>query len=111
MLVNSDITIFHREYNEATRLDEWNSVYIPNAWWFKDSKSTIDTDGLKIADVCTVRIWDMSVEISKDDYIVKGECKINMQTIKDIADFEYMRVTSINKNDFGGYPHIKVVGV
>ena len=51
------------------------------------------------------------MEIKKDDYLVKGDCKVDMQTIKDLDGLDKTRVTSVNYNTFGGNPHIKVVGV
>ena len=66
---------------------------------------------IKQADTYTVRIPDTSVEIKKDDYLVKGDCKVDMQTIKDLDGLDKTRITSANYNTFGGNPHIKVVGV
>lgn len=111
MLINSDATLYSRKYNPSTRLDEWERTYIPEVWWYKNEKSQITTDGLKQADTYTIRIPDTSVAIKKDDYLVKGDCQIVMQTIKDLDGFDKTRVTSVNYNAFGGNPHIKVVGV
>ena len=99
MITNTDATLYSRKYNSETRLDEW------------DEKSQITTDGLKQADTYTVRIPDTSVKIKKDDYLVKGDCKADMQTIKDLDGLDKTRITSANYNTFGGNPHIKVVGV
>lgn len=74
-------------------------------------KSSITTNGLKQDDTYTVRIPDVSMEIKKDDYLVKGECKMEMQTVKDLARYDKFKVTSANYNIFGANPHIKVVGV
>lgn len=111
MITNTDVTLYSRKYNPETRLDEWERSYIPAVWWYKNEKSQITTDGLKQADTYTVRILDTSVEIKKDDYLVKGECQIDIQTIKDLDRVDKTRVTSVNYNTFGGNPHIKVVGV
>ena len=111
MLTNTDVTLYSRKYNPSTRLDEWERIYIPEVWWYKNEKSQITIDGLKQADTYTVRIPDTSVEIKKDDYLVKGDCKVDMQTIKDLDGLDKTRITSANYNTFGGNPHIKVVGV
>ena len=110
MLTNTDVTIYAREYDSASRNDTWKRTYIPAAWWFKNEKASITTDGLKKADVYTVRIPDISVSLQKDDYIVKGKSDIEMRTVKDLADVEKTRVTSVNYNTFGSNPHIKVGG-
>lgn len=111
MLTNTDITIYNREHDLSSRLDTWKRIYVPEAWWFKKEKSTVTTDGLKTADVYTVRIPGTKVEVKKDDYIVKGNCHISMQTAKDLDMCEKMRVTSVNYNMSGDSQHIKVVGV
>lgn len=110
MLTNTDITIYNREYDPETRLDNWRRVYVPEAWWYKNEKASITTDGLKSADVYTIRIPDTSITLKKDDYIVKGNCNVVMETVKDLDGLEKTRVTSVNYNTFGGNPHIKVVG-
>lgn len=111
MISNTDITVYHREYDPKSRLDIWVRRYIPEVWWYKVEKSTVTTDGLKQADVITIRIPDTSVVIEKDDYIVKGECFVKMQTVKNLNGTDYAKVTSANYNQFGNNPHIKVVGV
>lgn len=90
--------------------DTWKRQYVKECWWFEDTKSSVTTDGLKSADVLKVRIPDMSVVVKKGDYILKGMCKVNMTTIKDLAEYDYFKVTSANYNTFGDEPHIKVVG-
>lgn len=110
MLTNTDITIYNREYDSETRLDSWRRVYVPEAWWYKNEKASITTDGLKSADVYTIRIPDTSITLKKDDYIVKGNCNVAMETVKDLDGLEKTRVTSVNYNTFGGNPHIKAVG-
>ena len=106
MLTNTDVTIYRREYDEASRQDKRVKTYVPVAWWFKEEKSTLTPEGRVNADVYTIRIPNTKISVKKDDYIVKGNCNITMETVK-----EKMRVTSVNYNTFGGNPHIKVVGV
>ena len=111
MITNTDITVFSRVYDSKTRTDKWTRVYVPEVWWFKSEQSSITAEGRKNQDVITIRIPDTSASAKKDDYIVKGACNINMQTVKDLDGFEKVRVTSANYNTFGGNPHIKVEGV
>ena len=110
MLTNTDITIYNREYDPESRIDTWNRVYVPAAWWYKNEKASITTEGLKSADVYTIRIPDTSIVLKKDDYIVKGNCSVAMETVKDLDGLEKTKVTSVNYNTFGGNPHIKAVG-
>ena len=111
MITNTDVTVYNRAYDSENKTDKWTRTYVPEAWWFKESKSSITADGRDNQDVITVRIPDTSVPVKKDDYIVKGMCDVAPQTVKDLDGFEKVRVTSANYNAFGGNPHIKVVGV
>lgn len=110
MLINSDCTIFSRKYNPSTGCDEWKKQYVPECWWFIETKSSITTEGLKSADVLKVRIYDLDVKVKKDDILVKGDCRIEIETVKDLAGCEYFKVITANYNTFGSNPHIKVVG-
>lgn len=111
MITNTDITIYSRTYNPSTRLDEWKKIYVPEAWWFKDEKAILETDGIRTSDMYTVRITDLNIKIKKDDYIIKGNCQKEIQTIKDFNEYEIMHVTAVNYNQFGDTPHIKVGGI
>ena len=44
MLTNTDATLYHRSYNPATRLDEWESTYIPALWWYEAEQSSVTTE-------------------------------------------------------------------
>lgn len=107
MITNADATIFHRTRNKNG--DSWQRVYIPELWWHEDCKSSVTTNGLKTANVLTVRIPDISVEIQKGDYLVKGNCEIEIKTVKDLASVPYHLVEGCNYNSYGLNPHIKVV--
>lgn len=111
MLTNTDVTIYRREYDKACGLDKWVKTYVPAAWWFKEEKSTLTPEGRVNADVYTIRIPNTKISVKKDDYIVKGNCNIRMETVKDLEGKEKIRVTSVNHNTFGGNHHVKVVGV
>ena len=52
-----------------------------------------------------------SYVIKKDDYLVKGECGIDVTSVKDLKGMKYCKVTSANYNIFGSNQHIKVGGV
>ena len=93
------------------RVDVCTRFYVSEAWWFTAEKATLTTDGLMQADITTIRIPDISKVVVKDDYIVKGACSVEMQTVKDLKETDYVKVTSANYNRFGNNPHIKVVGV
>lgn len=111
MLTNTGVTIYNRNYSKALKRDEWKKIYIPKVWWFKEEKSTLTAEGRINADVYTIRMPGTDAVIKKDDYIVRGNCNIKMETVKDLENVEKVRVTSVNYNTSGDNPHIKVVGV
>ena len=105
MLTNSDCTIYRKQDNVLKK------QYVSECWWFEDTKSSITTDGLKTADTVTVRIPDMDVFVDKGDIIVKGNCEIEAETLRDLEKVSYFKVTTANYNMFCDNPHIKVVAV
>lgn len=111
MLTNADVTVYHRVRIPSG--DKWEKRYLPEVWWHKNIIAGITTNGLKTANgltnVLTVRIPDITVEVSKGDYIVEGDCGIDMETVKDLKAVEHFCVTGANYNRFGSNPHIKVV--
>lgn len=111
MLTNTDATLYRREYNPSTRYDEWERTYIPKAWWFKNEQSSVTADGRKSADVFTIRIPDIAMKVKKGDYVVRGNCTVEIQTVKELEKLDCCQVTSANYNQFGENPHIKVVGI
>lgn len=110
MLTNTDITICSRAYNPSTRLDGWRLIYIPEAWWFKDSTAQMTTDGMKSSDSFVVRIPGLAAEVKKGDYAVRGTLK-KMETVKDLEHTDHFCVTGVNYNRYGDESHIKAVGV
>lgn len=110
-LTNSDCTIYSRNRDPSNDYDTWTRIYIPECWWYENTKSSVTTEGLKSGDVLTVRIFDLSVQVKKGDILIKGNCPEEIQTVKDLAAYEYFKVTTANYNSFGDNPHIKVVAV
>jgi hypothetical protein len=109
MLTNSDCTIYRRIGNG----DDFvlKKQYVSKCWWFEGAKADITTNGLKSADVLKVRIPDVTVQVKKGDIIVKGNCDIEAQTVKDLSGVAYFKVTAANYNMFSDEMHIKVVAV
>ncbi len=111
MITNSAVTVYSRQYDSEKRLDIWERTYVKDAWWNEAESSAITSEGLKRADTFVIRIPDITINIKKDDYLVKGICDIDMATAKDLKGTECCKVTSANYNTFGVNPHIKVGGV
>lgn len=115
MITNTDATLYHRIRGKSNEGDSWQRVYLPAVWWYENISSSVTTNGMKAANgatnVLTVRIPDVSVEIQKGDYLVKGDCNVEMVTVKSLSGVSHFCVTGVNYNTFGSNPHVKVVGV
>ena len=111
MITNSDATLYRRKYNVAINGDEWERVYIPDLWWYAEEDSVVTTDGLKSVNKYTVRIPDTDIQMKKDDYLVKGNADVMMETISDLKGLHFFKVISANYADYGENPHILVGGV
>ena len=57
-----------------------------------------------------IYIDSSKASVKRDDYIVKGECDVEMHTVKDLNGYEKLKVTAANYNTFGSNPHIKIKG-
>lgn len=115
MITNTDATLYHRIRGKCKEGDIWQRVYIPAVWWYENIGSNITTNGMRTANgaanVLTVRFPDVTVEVQKDDYLVKGDCDVEMITVKSLSGIPHYCVTGVNYNMFGSNPHVKVVGV
>ena len=49
-------TIFHRQYNPSTRLDEWESQVLHGVSWYGKHGVTVSKDGLDSADTIIIRV-------------------------------------------------------
>lgn len=110
MLTNTDATLYKRQYDKETRLYSWEREYLPAVWWYEQIKAVVNTDGIQNTNVTTVRIPDLNVEVKKGDYIVKGNCELEIETIKDLEGYHKFEVIMANYNRFGWNQHIKVGG-
>lgn len=110
VITNADVTVYRRIYDPQTRYDSWEREYVPAVWWFKDEQSSVDAEGMHRADNIAIRIPDISVQVKKEDIVVKGRCEAEIVTPEDLEGWEYCKVLSVNYNDFGDTPHIKIGG-
>lgn len=115
MITNADATLYHRIRGKSKEGDTWQKVYLPSVWWYENISSSKTTNGMKTTNgatsALTVRIPDVFVEIQKDDYLVKGDCDVEMDTVKSLSGISHYCVTGVKYNTFGSNPHVKVVGI
>lgn len=115
MLVNTGITIYHKQYDELLRLDKWKRYNYDNAWIFGGKGASINK-GYENANNVEVRIWyDLNSELSANnfaigDIIVKGHLDTDITTQQDLLGNEIYNITSIINNTFGNSKHIHIGG-
>lgn len=114
MIINSDITIYHKTLNSQTRLEEYIKYYYPNCWKFNKKGST-NNKGYSETNIIEVRIPYISnsnMEISNfaiGDIICIGNGK-NVISGQDELNGEAYNIVSIANNKFGTNPHIHIGG-
>lgn len=114
MLVNSKLTIYHKSFNSETRLEEWKRFNYENVWWFGGKGSSLNK-GYDNANDVDIRIPYSINKIDVNnlkigDILVKGELKEEIKTQQDLLKYEVYNIKSINNNNFGNNPHIRIGG-
>ena len=114
MITNASLTIYHKGYDETTRLEKWIRFNYKNVWFFGGKGSSINK-GYENANDVDVRIpYDKNdIDISNlaiGDIIIKGTLNTDITTQQDLNSYEVYNITSINDNNFGINPHIHLGG-
>lgn len=124
MITNADITIYNKMLDPEAQMDVWKRAVIEGVSFYSDTKTNLDTNGLKVADIYKIRIpeencggyvpaneytgADGTWTIQNDDYIVKG---ISDQEITRPADLkDHIRINSWSDNRRGLLPHLRIGG-
>lgn len=86
MITNTEITVYHKVFNQTTRLEEWVKYNYAHCWWF-DSNGTVTNKGYENANVVDVRIpYDINPSLDVRDFsigdiICKGHIDADAETI------------------------------
>lgn len=120
MLVNSCLTVYHKENNLETKMTEWERFNYGTkedfkVWWYGGKGVSINK-GLENANDVKIRIpYDINQTLdvknfSVGDILVQGNLDIDITSIKDLSSFEFYTITSISNNTFGNNKHIHIEG-
>lgn len=113
MITNASLTIYHKEYDENTRLDKWKRYNYDKVWFFGGKGASINK-GYDNANDVDIRIpYSNKVDINNvaiGDILIKGTVNIDITTQQDLSSYEIYNITSINDNKFGNNPHIHIGG-
>ena len=111
------ITIFRYGLDKNTRLDVLKSRTVFSGVLWEDSKAAnVIKSGLENADRAVIYVpfstcGDVADPFSKGDYAVKGEVTYSGTQAELIKSFpDAVRITSVDKYDFGGLQHYKLSG-
>ena len=114
MLTNSSLTVYHKGYDEETRLETWVRYNYPKVWFFGGkgagiNKGYVDANDVEIRipfDLNSVDIRNFSI----GDIVVQGTLNIDIQTQQDLSNYQTYNIRSINNNDFERNKHIHIGG-
>lgn len=115
MLVNSELTIYHKGLDEETRLETWTKHNYKNVWFFGGKGAGI-RKGYQDANDVEIRIWyelndDLDVnDFAIGDIIVQGTLDLDIETQNDLSGYLIYNITSINDNNFGYNQHVHIGG-
>lgn len=114
MITNDELTLYHKDIDEISRLETWTRFNYSKIWWF-GGKGASTNKGYENANDVQVRIpyKQNEVDISNiaiGDILVKGRVEEDIRTQQDLKGYELYNITSINNNTFGSEPHIHLSG-
>ena len=115
MLVNSDMTLYHKVLDTETRLEKWERYYIEKVWWYGGKGANTQT-GYENANDVQIRIpYEMNENLNianfnVGDIVCKGNIEKTITSQSELNGVEYYNITAINNNTFGNNAHIHLGG-
>ena len=115
MLVNSDMTLYHKVLDTETRLEKWERYYIEKVWWFGGKGANTQT-GYENANDVQIRIpYDMNENLNIanfniGDIVCKGNIEKTITSQSELNGVEFYNITAISNNTFGNNAHIHLGG-
>lgn len=115
MITNSSLTIYHKGFDETTRLEKWIRFNYDNVWFFGGKGAGINK-GYQDANDVEVRIpYDQNANLnfgnfSIGDIIIQGTLTQDIDTQQDLSRYDVYNIKSMNNNNFGNNKHIHLGG-
>lgn len=115
MICNSKATIYHKGFNDTTKLETWTRYNYDNVWFFGGKGAGINKGFSEANDVDVRFPYDLNNNLSAEnfalgDIIVQGKVLTDITTQQDLDDYLIYNITSISDNNFGNNPHIHIGG-
>lgn len=120
MLVNSSLTVYHKEFDENKRMETWTRFNYGNEkeqkiWWH-GGKGASTNKGYENANDVSIRIpYDLNSKLNVSnfkigDILVQGFLNFDITTQQDLLNYEIYNIKSITNNTFGNNKHIHLGG-
>lgn len=115
MITNSEMTLYHKEFDETKRLEKWTRHNYGKVWWF-GGKGANTQKGYENANDVQIRIPYKSNEnlniadFSIGDIVCKGNIEKTITNQSELNEVEFYNITAINDNTFGNEQHIHIGG-
>ena len=116
MIINSTLTVYHRDgLDVATHLEKWVRYNYNNVWFFGGKGAGL-YKGYDNANDVEIRIpygQNANLDIgnfSIGDIVIQGTLDIDITSQQDLNDYLFYNITSINNNNFGNNQHIHIGG-
>ena len=115
MINNSELTIYHKYFDEEKRIEKWQRYNYDKVWFFGGKGASINK-GYDNANDVEIRLSyslleDLDINnFAIGDIIVQGNLETDIQRQQDLNDYLTYNITSIKNNNFGTSPHIHIGG-
>lgn len=100
MFTNADCTVYHKVYDNTTRLDRWERRQYLGVNWYAKQATMVGENGLMAADTLTVRIpaTTNSAPAAVGDSIVRGLIDKDIAQPKELNQYEHYTITAVRDN-------------
>ncbi len=120
MIVNSSLTVYHKDFDEKKRIDKWirfnyGDKNKKTIWWHGGKGASTEA-GYENANDVKIRIpykLNENLDIKNfkiGDILIKGYIDKDILTLQDLSDVETYSVMLLIDNLNGGDPHIRIGG-
>lgn len=116
MITNNSLTVYHMSgLDISTHTEIWTRYNYQKVWLFGGKGAGINK-GYDNANDVQIRIpYDLNknLDISNfkiGDIVVEGTLDLDIQAQKELKNYNFYNITSLNNNNFGNNPHIHIGG-
>ena len=115
MICNSELTVYHKGFDETRHIETWQRFNYENVWFFGGKGASINK-GYDNANDVDVRIpYELNENLDINnfalgDILVQGKLENDIVRQTDLQDYLFYNITSINNNNFGNSQHIHLGG-